>query len=173
MGWRGVFSLFPYVGPFRKAQKKSVHPRQAHFSTEADGSCYAIPFMMEAPAWRHLGTPGPLRERERFPDQTNKGSLLHLDVDCEKQSEWSFALLDWALPYQLLFWEVKRYLLHLLGKWEAACFGRDCYCSEVLSTALYFRLYVFTSAWTSSAITALWLNDWNKCFLSIWGWVQM
>lgn len=35
------------------------------------------------------------------------------------------------------------------------------------------RLYAFTSAWISPAITALWLNDWNKWFQSIWGWAQM
>lgn len=162
-----IFS-FPRCRSIQK-NHKCTHLRWTSFSIEKDGSCYMIIFQMEAPAWGHFGTSDPLRGRQRVTDQSSKDSLSHSNVDCEKQSEWRSALLDWALPYQLLFCKVKRYLLHLPGKWKVAHFGRDCYYSEVFSLALYFWLYVFMSAQISPEITALWLNDWNKWFQSIWG----
>lgn len=160
MRWRWIFSVFPDVQSFKKSTKeKHWFEMNEFFFRDRWVLLYTILFQMEAPVWGHFETPGPLTGKERVPDQTSSTPCCIQMLTVEKQNEWSFVSPDWALQCQLLFWKVKRYLLHLLGKWAAACFGRDCYYGEVLSLALYFWLYVFTSAWISPAITALWLND--------------
>lgn len=159
MRWRWIFSVFPDVQSFKKAQKKSTDLRWMCFSIETDGSWYTIPFQMEAPVWGHFGTPGPLTGKERVPDQTSGDSLLHSNVGCGKAKwvKFCFAWLSFTVPVIVL--KSEEIPTNLLGKWAAACLGRGCYYGEVLSLALYFWLYVFMSAWISPAITALWLND--------------
>lgn len=104
MRWRWIFSVFPDVQSFKKAQKKSTDLRWTSFSTETDGSCYTIPFQMEAPVWGHFGTPGPLTGKERAPDQTSKDSLLHSNVDCGKAKwvKFCFAWLSFTVPVIVL-----------------------------------------------------------------------
>lgn len=160
MRWRWIFSVIPDVQSFKKAQKKSTDLRWTSFSIETDGSCNTqFSFGWRLQCEDILGPQVLWQGKRGFLIRPASTPCCIQMLTVEKQSEWSFILPDWALQCQLLFWKVKRYLLHLLGKWAAACFGRDCYYGEVLSLALYFWLYVFMSAWISPAITALWLSD--------------
>lgn len=104
MRWRGIFSVFPDVQSSKKAQKKSTDLRWTSFSIETDGSCYSIPFQMEAPVRGHFRTPGPLTGKERVPVQTSKDSLLHSNVDCGKAKwvKFCFAWLNFTVPVIVL-----------------------------------------------------------------------
>lgn len=99
---RGIFT-FPICRSIQKSIEEECSSNLSTFSTEAYGSCYAIPFPMEAPAWRHLGTPGPLREREiSWSDQQGFPVAFGCWLWKAKWVKFCFAWLSFTIPVIVL-----------------------------------------------------------------------